>query len=71
VRALTGYTYTRIDTEVRQAGLLAQDLQLVLPEVVQESEGGHLSVAYGNLASLFVEAIKELTTRVEALEARL
>lgn len=71
VRALTGYTYTRIDTEERQAGLLAQDLQVVLPEVVQESEEGHLSVAYGNLASLFVEAIKELADRVEALEARL
>jgi hypothetical protein len=29
-----------------------------------------MSIAYGNLAGLFVEAIKELTTRIELLEKR-
>lgn len=66
VSQLTGYTYTRMDTGERQTGLVAQDVQKVLPEAVMEGE--HLSVAYGNLMGLLVEAVKELTARVEKLE---
>lgn len=66
LRRLTGYTYTRIDTGERQTGLVAQDVERVLPEAVVSGE--HLSVAYGNLAGLMVEAIKELDKRVELLE---
>lgn len=67
---LTGYTYSRIDDDVpaRYAGLLAQDVAAVLPEAVSEDQKGYLSVAYGSLASLFVEAIKELHQRVAQLE---
>jgi hypothetical protein len=69
VAKLTGYTYTRADTGERQTGVVAQDVQQVLPEAVIES-GDTLAVAYGNMVGLLVEAIKELTARVEALEAR-
>lgn len=65
VRSLTGYTYTRTDTGERQTGLLAQDVQAVLPEAV--IDGQHLSLAYGNLAGLLVEAIKDLDARVQKL----
>lgn len=68
VKALTGYTYTRVDTGERQTGLVAQDVQQVLPEAVIEGE--HMSVAYGNLMGLVVEAIKELEARVKELEGR-
>lgn len=67
VQELTGYTYTRIDTLQRQTGLLAQDVQRVLPEAVDDS-GEHLTLAYGNLMGLMVEAVKELTERVKRLE---
>lgn len=68
VSQLTGYTYTRIDTGERQTGLVAQDVQKVLPEAVVE--GDHLSLAYGNMVGLLIEAVKELTARVEKLEGR-
>lgn len=64
---LTGYTYTRTDTGERQTGLIAQDVQRVLPEAVVDS-GEYLSVAYGNIIGLLVEAIKEL--RQEVKDAR-
>jgi hypothetical protein len=67
VRQLTGYTYTRIDTGEKQTGLVAQDVQKVLPEAVLEGE--HLSLAYGNLVGLLVEAIKELEVQVAELRA--
>lgn len=65
VEALTGYVYTRLDTGAKQTGLIAQDVQAVLPEAV--AEGEHLSVAYGNLMGLMVEAIKELRAEVATL----
>jgi hypothetical protein len=58
IEKLAGYTFTRTDSGERQTGLLAQDVQAVLPEAVVEGE--HLAVAYGNMLGLVVEAIKEL-----------
>lgn len=69
VQALTGYTYTRKDTGVRQTGLIAQDVRKVLPEAVMD-DGEHLSLAYGNLVGLLVQAIKELSAEVKALKGR-
>jgi hypothetical protein len=69
VQQLTGYNYTRIDTGVRQTGLIAQDLQKVLPEAVINN-GEYLSVAYGNLVGLLVEAIKELKQEIEELKSK-
>lgn len=69
VQALTGYTYTRKDTGARQTGLIAQDVQRVLPEAVMD-DGEHLSLAYGNLVGLLVQAIKELRAEVQALKGR-
>jgi hypothetical protein len=65
VRALTGYTFARRHTPEapRSAGLVAQEVREVLPEAVQEMPGGDLSVAYGNVVALLVEAIKELDMR--------
>lgn len=66
VQQLTGYTYTRIDTGEKQTGLVAQDVQKVLPEAV--IDGDNMSVAYGNLVGLLVEAIKELRAEVASLK---
>lgn len=71
VSALTGYTYTRTDTGAKQTGLIAQDLQQVLPEAVHENADGILSVAYGNTVGLLVEAIKDLHQQVTELQSKL
>lgn len=61
VLALRGVTYTK-DGE-RHMGLIAQETQPHAPEVVRLS-GEYLTVAYGNLVGLLVEAVKELTAEV-------
>lgn len=72
VEQLTGYTYTNKLDNKRYTGLIAQDVQKVLPEAVNTEElDGHLSLAYGNMMGLLVEAVKELTRKNEILEARL
>jgi hypothetical protein len=67
VEQLVGYTYTRIDNNERNTGLIAQDVQKVLPEAVNAT-GEYLSLAYGNLMGLLVEAIKELRAEVKSLK---
>lgn len=70
VKQLTGYSYTRIDNNQRNVGLIAQDVQQVMPEAVVD-DGKHLSVAYGNLVGLLVEAIKEQQKQIDILTAKL
>lgn len=67
VLQLRGVTYLRKDTGKIQTGLIAQEVQAVLPEAVSGEET--LAVAYGNLAGLFVEAIKELSGKIDELRA--
>lgn len=77
VSGLTGYTFRRTPPSApdapaaRETGLIAQDVAAILPEAVSRQSDGTLSIAYGNLAGLFVEAIKELRARVATLEAEL
>ena len=76
VKTLTGCTFDmKLDdgTPERRAGLIAQDVQKVLPEAVIEddSKDKYLSVLYGSMMGLAVEAIKELSAKVVELETKL
>jgi hypothetical protein len=67
VQAIRGVTFTRNDVkdkEKRSAGVIAQEVLKVLPEVVTGTEEDMYSVAYGNMAALFIEAIKEQKTKI-------
>jgi hypothetical protein len=73
VRQLTGYTYTRNDLDdktKRHTGLIAQDVEAVLPEAVEE-HGGIKGVAYGQMMGLVFEAIKELDDKLEEIKKQL
>ena len=64
--------YDRTDIEATQAGASAQDMQKLLPEVVQDGE--HLSLAYGNAALVaaieLAKQVVELKKEIELLKAR-
>ena len=51
-------------------GLVAQKVQSILPEIVNEDNEGTLSVAYTNLVPVLIEAIKELSAQVETLSTQ-
>jgi hypothetical protein len=56
------------DLNEREPGLLAQQVQIALPEAVAERENGYLAVRYEKLVPLLIEAIKELKAEVDALK---
>ena len=49
-------------------GVIAQEVQSVLPEVVTERETGYLAVDYVKLVPVLIEAIKELSAKIDRLE---
>jgi len=54
---------------IRGLGLIAQETQKVLPEIVLEnSDDKMLSIAYGNIVGVLVEAIKELKAEIDELK---
>ncbi|MFA5928415.1 MAG: tail fiber domain-containing protein [Candidatus Margulisiibacteriota bacterium] len=52
----------------QQVGVIAQEVEKVLPEVVSEGSDGYKSVEYSKMAPLFIEAFKELQAENEALK---
>jgi len=50
----------------RQIGLIAQEVERVVPEVVHQDNDGYYSVAYSKLVPLLIEAIKEQQELIEA-----
>lgn len=67
VGQMRGVRYTRIRDGAKCVGVIAQEMQEVVPEVVGESQDG-LYVDYGNLAAILIPAIQELTARLKKLE---
>jgi hypothetical protein len=51
-------------------GLLAQEVEAVLPQAVTTRDDGYKAVDYKKVIPLLVESIKTLTARVEELESR-
>jgi hypothetical protein len=56
------------ETEV---GVIAQDVEKVLPEVVATRENGYKAVRYEKLVALLIEAVKDQQKQIDELKARL
>ncbi len=70
LQEISGYYYRwieRPDTS-RQAGVVAQEVETVFPEIVSTDSDGYKSVDYGKLSALLVEAVKELNDQVKTQE---
>jgi hypothetical protein len=71
ISQIRGVTFTRNDQEdkeKRHVGVIAQEVEKVLPEVVMEGNDGIKSVAYGNLIGLLIEGIKEQQDQINTLK---
>ena len=76
ITKFNGYTYNYKVNEfpenkfdsTAQVGFIAQELQEVLPQVVQKNEQGYLSVDYAKVTPLLLMAIKEQQAIIESLK---
>jgi hypothetical protein len=74
VSKLRGVSYNRTDSVDKsdKIGVIAQEVIDVVPEVVTYGESDdRYSVSYGNMAGMFIEAIKELKAEVEELKKQI
>ena len=76
LNALRGVSFKYNHDGRESAGVIAEDVREVLPEAVKVipphlgSKEKSLGVNYGALTSILIEAIKELTAKVEKLEKK-
>ena len=71
IAEMRGVRYTKKSTGRRSVGVIAQEVQEVLPEVVHADADGMLSVAYGNIVGVLVEAVKEQKTEIDLLKEQM
>ena len=71
VLGLRGVSFTKVDDESTNIGVIAQEVEKIIPEVVMDGQDGFKSVAYGNMVGLLIEAIKEQQKQIDELKSRL
>jgi hypothetical protein len=69
---MNGVYYDWVDSHnAGSVGVIAQEIEKVLPEVVTTNDQGLKTVSYGNIVGVLIEAIKEQQVRIEKLERKL
>jgi hypothetical protein len=72
VSQLRGVEFEWKSTNPRSSiGLIAQEVEQVLPNVVHEDHSGHKSISYANMVGLLIEALKEQQEKIRKLEEKL
>lgn len=62
------YTFKNDATKTEHIGCLAQDLQVICPELVHEDENGYLSIEENKLIYLLLAEVKKLKEEIEELK---
>jgi hypothetical protein len=69
IEQLRGVYYTHVPTQKRSIGLIAQETQSIIPEVVTDKgKDNYMGLAYGNIVGMLVEGIKELSESIKQLK---
>jgi len=71
VLQLRGVTYDKKDTGIKELGLIAEEVNEILPDVVIKNEEGEPdSVSYGRLTAVLIEAVKDLQAQINELKVK-
>lgn len=74
VKSLNPVSYTWIDTETfgdqTEIGFIAQEVQQVVPEVINSNADGKLGMKYGQLTATLTKALQEAIAKIETLETK-
>jgi hypothetical protein len=70
INTIKGVRFNWSDSGLSSAGLIAQDVEKVMPELVSENEQGVKSLNYNGIIGVLVETIKELKQEIQDLSYR-
>ena len=69
LKKLRGVQYNRIGNNNKEIGVIAEEVDEILPQIVTRDKNGNPnSVSYGRLTALLIEAIKELDNKINKLK---
>jgi hypothetical protein len=74
IKSIRGVYYNRTDfnTEPTKIGVIAQEVEVLMPELILQAEDTDMkSVSYNELTAVLVQAIKEQQTIIDDLKSRL
>jgi hypothetical protein len=77
LKQINGYTFDWIpmegihENEGKDIGVIAQEIEKVLPEIVTTRDNGYKAVKYEKIVALLIESNKELLKRIEVLESKI
>ena len=63
--------FTWRENKEKSLGVIAQEIEKVLPELVYENDKGYKSVSYGHIVGVIIEAMKEQQNKIDDLEFKI
>lgn len=70
IKQLDGVYFDWKSNNVTKLGLIAQDVEKVIPEVIAIDDSGYKSVEYANLVALLIEVVKEQQSQIDELKIK-
>ena len=67
VMSMRGVEFNWIDTGLPGIGVIAQEVESIIPQIVSTDTNGDKSVAYGNIIGILIEAIKQQQMMINQL----
>jgi hypothetical protein len=71
VLQMRGVSFTWKDNGNKSIGVIAQEVQKIIPEIVNTNENGSMSLSYDSIIGLLIEAIKEQQGSIRELEKKI
>lgn len=70
LKKIEGVEFKWKENDKKSAGVIAQQLETILPNLVDTNRDGTKSVNYSGLIAYLIETIKELESRIETIERK-
>jgi hypothetical protein len=71
IQLMRGVSFTRNDSGKKDYGVIAQEIEKVLPEIVHTDESGMKSVSYNSIIGFLIEAVKDLQDQLDELKQKI
>lgn len=68
ISQINGVSFNWTDTEQSSAGVIAQDVEKVMPEIIRDNSTGYKSLNYNGLIGLLIEAVKNQQDQINILK---